>query len=330
MIRTTDYYGMRAVEFSKGDYTALLVPEVGANLIRLANTRLGVEILRTPAGCEVESFLGRPHVFGLPVLFPPNRIEDGCYTFGGRTYRFPITLPREHNYHHGILKSQSFAVSKAREDDREVQIECRYYSNAANDAVYKDFPHDFKCKIIYRLSNEGLRQELFFGNKGSEPMPIGAGFHTPLNIPFAGDRAEDYVMRAAVGEQCELNERGLPTGRLLPLSERFVRLRDGGLQVTECDPIEAGFSVQEIDVDGRSFRGVLVENLRTGVRVFYEADTATTYWTIWNNGGRVPYCCPEPQSWMTNAPNMPDPAAAGFRTIPPSGKWSMHFHLYAR
>lgn len=329
MIRTTDFYGLRAVEFSKGDYTALLIPEVGANLVRLANTRLGAEILRTPTADEIEMFRGRPHVYGLPVLFPPNRIADGRYSFNGRTYRFPITIEREHNYHHGILKSQPFVVSKAREDEREVLIECRWYSNAANDAIFRDFPHDFKCKIIFRLSEEGLHYEIMFGNKGTEPMPVGVGFHTPLNIPFGAGAAEDYVMRVAIGEQYELDERGLPTGRRISLPERFARLRDGGLQVTNCDPIEAGFSVSEIDVDGHPYRGALVENVRTGVRVFYEVDAATTYWTIWNNGGCVPYCCPEPQSWVTNAPNAFDPEVEGFRTIPAGGKWSMHFRLYA-
>lgn len=58
---------MQAVEFSKGDYTALLIPGMGANLIRLTNTRLGAEILRAPADDEVETFKGRPHVFGLPI-----------------------------------------------------------------------------------------------------------------------------------------------------------------------------------------------------------------------------------------------------------------------
>jgi aldose 1-epimerase len=43
----------------------------------------------------------------------------------------------------------------------------------------------------------------------------------------------------------------------------------------------------------------------------------------------VPYCCPEPQSWTTNAPNAPDPEAEGFRAIAPGDKWSMRFRLYA-
>ncbi len=330
MLRTIDYHGLPAVVFSKGEYEAMLVPSVGANLIRLAHKGLSVEILRTPAADEIETFRGRPHVFGLPVLFPPNRIGDGCYTFEGRTYRFPITIAKERNYHHGNLKSQPFAVSKAWENDEEVFIECRYYANAASDAVFRDFPHEFKCKMIFRLTAEGLEQETVFFNRSDRNMPVGVGFHTPLMVPFAGGEPGDYVMRAAVGRQVELDERNLPTGRLLPLSERFAQLREGGLQVTGCAPIEAGFTVREIEVDGRPFRGATVENRRMGVRTFYEADGATTYWTIWNNGGQVPYCCPEPQSWTTDAPNAPDPAAAGFRWIEPGGKFAMKFRLWAR
>lgn len=329
MLRTTDWHGMQAVEFSKGDYAALLIPGMGANLIRLTHTRLDVEILRAPADDEVATFRGRPHVFGLPILFPPNRIEDGRFTFDGRTYRFPITNAKERHYHHGILKSQPFAVSKAWETEDEVLVECRYYANAGNDAIFRDFPHEFKCKITFRLTAQGLEQEVMFANRSREPMPVGVGFHTPMQIPFAGGAAADYVMRVAVGEEVELSERNIPTGRKLPLSEQFAKLRGGGLQVTDCEPIEAAFTLREIEVDGKPFRGALVENLRTGVRTFYQVDHQTTYWTIWNNGGKVPYCCPEPQSWATNAPNAADPAAEGFQAIAPGASWRMKFRLYA-
>lgn len=255
MLRAIDFHGLKGVEFSKGEYTALLIPEMGANLVRLANTRLGAEILRTPGPGEIETFRSRPQVFGLPILFPPNRIADGRYVFEGRTYQYPITIERERNYHHGVLKSEAFLVSKARETDREVMIECRYYANAGNDAVYRDFPHEFKCKITYRLTAEGLEQEVVFFNRSETRMPLGVGFHTPLTIPFAGGTDADYVMRLAVGEEVELDGRNLPTGRRLPLSAQFSKLRSEGLQVTGCGPIEAGFTLREIDVDGKPFRG---------------------------------------------------------------------------
>ena len=330
MLRSIEWNGLQAVEFAKGDYTALLIPSVGANLVRLANTRLGVEILRTPAADEIETFKSRPQIFGLPLLFPPNRIADGHYTFEGRDYQFPIVNEKEHNYLHGILKGLPFVVSKIEEDDERVKVECRYYSNLFHDAIYRHFPHAFKCKVIFKLSAKGLKQEVTFSNRSETRMPVGVGFHTPICIPFAGGEAADYAMRVAVGEQVELDGRNLPTGKKLPLSEQFAKLRDGGLQVTGCDAIEAGFTLREIDVDGKPYRGAVVENKRTGVRVFYEVDDKTTYWTIWNNGGQVPYCCPEPQSWTTNAPNAADPQAAGFRSIAPGDTFSIKFKLYAK
>ena len=217
MLRTVDFHGLKAVEFSKGDYTALLVPEMGANLVRLANTRLGAEILRTPGADEIEVFKSRPQVFGLPILFPPNRIADGRYTFEGRTYQDPITIEKEQNYHHGVLKSEAFIVSKARETAEEVMVECRYYANAGNDAVFRDFPHEFKCKITYWLSADGLEQEVMFSNRSKMRMPIGVGFHTPLCIPFAGGDAADYVMRVAVGEQVDPVGLSCENDRMLPV-----------------------------------------------------------------------------------------------------------------
>ena len=100
--------------------------------------------------------------------------------------------------------------------------------------------------------------------------------------------------------------------------------------MTGCDAISPAVKPGEIEVDGKPYRGAVVENLRTGVRTFYEVDERTTYWTIWNNGGQVPYCCPEPQSWTTNAPNAADPAAAGFRSIAPGDKWRAKYRLYAK
>ncbi len=330
MIRSVDWNGLKAVEFSKGNYTALLVPEVGANLISLRRTDLDAELLHCPTAEEVETFKGRPQIFGLPLLFPPNRIAGGRYTFEGRTYQYPITIPKENNYHHGILKSQPFVVSKAEERDEEVLIECRYYANAANDAIYKDFPHAFKCKVIYRLSDKGLEQEVCFFNKSGERMPIGVGFHTPLAIPFEGGTGAEYRLRMAVGEQVELSEKNLPTGRRMPLKEPFANLPTTGIQSTDCEPLEAAFMLREMELDGKPFRGAVVEHLTTGRKLCYEVDEKSIYWTLWNNGGQQPYCCPEPQSWVTNAPNAADPEAAGFCSIAPGEGWRAKYWIYLK
>ena len=204
MLRTIDFHSLKGVEFSKGDYTAVLIPEMGANLVRLANTRLGAEILRTPGPGEIGTFRSRPQVFGLPILFPPNRIADGRYTFEGRTYRYPITIEKERNYHHGVLKSEAFMVSKARETDEEVMIECRYYANAGNDAVYRDFPHEFKCKITYWLTAEGLEQEVMFSNSTDATARRDADCRCRRNFPncAAKDSGSPGASRSRRASRC--------------------------------------------------------------------------------------------------------------------------------
>ena len=332
MIRRIDWYGMEAVEFSKGDYTALLIPSMGANLVRLANTRLGIEILRTPKPEEVENFKVRPHVYGLPLLLPPNRIAGAHFEFEGRSYDFPVTIPAEGAYHHGVIKSQPFMVSKAIESDDEVLIEARFYSNAANDVIFRHLPHEFKCKMIFRLSNTGLEHSVVFFNRSQSAMPIGVGYHTPLNVPFMADSVgDDYRLVLSAGERWLLTEQNLPSDTRTPLEGAFEHLADEGVMPVGHGPISAAFTLAPIEVDGKEYRGAIIRNVRNGHSVFYRVDEKTKYWTVWNNGGEVPWICPEPMSWATNAPNMRDlpDELTGFASIEPNGKWSMTTWLYA-
>ena len=328
MLRTVDFHGLKAVEFSKGDYTALLVPGMGANLVRLANTRLGAEILRTPGADEIEVFKGRPQVFGLPILFPPNRIADGTYTFEGRKYQYPITIPAQNNYHHGIIKGEPFDVSRTVDGDGFAEVEAVYYSNAFNNAIFRDFPHEFCCRMIFRLDADGLHQTTVFENLSDKDMPVGMGFHTPIRVPFTADgKASDYRLRLSVGKRMEMNERTLPTEKLLDFTPAEAPLRTEG--IAPCgEAMEWALVNETLTVDGHPYNGAIMTDTASGWSACYEVDENFKYWTFWNNGGNVPYACPEPQSWATNAPNLSDPEAYGFRHIAPGGEFRASTHLF--
>ena len=122
-IEKIDFYGMSAIHFEAGGYEAIMIPEIGANVVKLSHKASGTNILRTPAEDEIETFKGRPQVFGLPLLFPPNRIEDGTYSFENRTYKYPITIPAQNNYHHGIIKSQPFIITHTKTGKNYVEKE---------------------------------------------------------------------------------------------------------------------------------------------------------------------------------------------------------------
>ena len=330
-IEKIDFLGMPAVRFEAGGYEAIMIPQVGANVVKLNHKASGVEILRTPTQEEIETFKGRPQVFGLPLLFPPNRIEDGTYSFDRRRYQYPITIPDQHNYHHGIIKSQPFTVTRTNVGKEYVEIEASYFSNLFNNAIYKDFPHEFICRMTFRLSAEGLKQTTTFINLSKENMPIGMGFHTPINVPFtANGNRNNYKLRLSVGKRWEMTNRTLPTGKLQDLNEEESRLRTEGI-TPFGKAIEWALTNEPLSVDGKPYNGAIITDTEKEISVFYETDDQFKHWTLWNNGGEVPYVCPEPQSWAINAPNLKLPASlTGFQFIKPEEEWKAVTRLYVK
>jgi len=331
MIRAIIWYGVAAIEFSAGGYDAVMVPERGANLIRLYHTPSGTDILHSPGADDMEMFEAKPQLFGVPLLFPPNRIADGAFSYNGITYNFPITLPDENNFHHGMLKSMPFVVTRAEERDGRVIIEASLFSNRYNDTFWRYFPHDFECRMTFDLSAGGMKQTVTFINLGDRDMPLGVGYHTGFNVPFSeGGRREDYRLQLSVGERWELSDRRMPTGRLLPLSSEEQKLRGEGMFPFNTT-IDWSYTNKPMRIDGKSYTGAVLTDTRTGRRVFYQVDERIRDWMIWNNSNSVPWICVEPQTWAVNAPNIPLPAkVTGFQTLKSGAKWSATTRIYVK
>ena len=330
-IEKVEWFGYQAVEMEAGGYSALMVPAVGANMVKLAVESKGVDILRTPDKETIANFAERPQLFGLPLLFPPNRIEDGTYTHGGVKYNFPITIPAQNNYHHGIIKSQQFTVTKTLIGGDFVEVEASFFSNRFNDEIYRDFPHEFECRMYFKLSEKGLLHRVTFINLGDKPMPLGVGYHTPVMVPFVkGGKAEDYRIRLSAGEKWELTDRNLPTGKFLPLEGDEQLMRTTGMRPTG-KAVEIALTARPIEVDGRSYNGAVITDTARNLSVYYEVGDEYKDWTFWNNGGGVEWACPEPQTWAINAPNikLPDDVT-GFRTLDPGKEWSAESKLYIK
>ncbi|MEE1014148.1 MAG: aldose 1-epimerase [Clostridia bacterium] len=281
-----------------GGYQADIDVSRGANCVRLTNSTYGADILRSRGDATPDN----PFLYGMPILYPVNRISGGRFTFEGRDYRFPVNEPKTGCHLHGELHRMPFSIVEQGTDF----VRCAY--TAEN---YLGFPHKFRIDISYFLSEQGLRQETAVTNLSETNMPHFLGFHTTFRVPFLqGAKAEDVRVLAEVGDEIERNMAVyLPTGRILPEDAVTKALNNGSFR-----PLSQKLSRHYRA--GGSGAIVLYDSARH-MKVVYEND-AKFGWRLIYNGDADEYICLEPQTCMANCQNVPfDRDYAGFDALSP-------------
>ena len=277
---------MEIVEITKGAYRMQVVPALGGQVISLEKN--GVEALNVPVDPEI--FVEKSTSYGLPILFPPNRIDGGKFATATREYQFAINEPARGNSLHGFLHKRPWKLTKLEDDLVQVEFEATSDSD-----FYQYYPHTFCAVQKNCLSEEGLYQEICITNTSDEPMPIGLGFHSAFKVD-----AESLV-RLSVGKRILMSERMLPTGEVRELNEEEARLRAKGLTPIAWS-MDDHYTAEPIEKDGKPFHGAIVE--RGDGRICYEVDPFYQHWMIWNSNQAGNLICLEPQNWRVNAPNL--------------------------
>lgn len=297
-----------------GEYTAIVNPLRGANCISLRYNGYGANILREPDYTRLDN----PYLYGMPILYPNNRISGGRFAFEGREYVFPINEPTTNCHIHGFLHETPFEIV-----DRGVDyVVCEY--KATKEKPYCTFPHEFTIKIIYRLDQNGLVCNTEIHNESDENMPNLLGFHTTFNVPFlrSGDSADVRVL-TEVKDFIERNMQVyLPTGKILPDDDITQKLCRG-----EFMPFEAVISRQYFK---KGVGRVVLTDIKRKISVAYEMDEKFDFRLLYN-GDADEYICIEPQTCMANAPNAPfEREYAGFDYIKPHEKKTYHTRIYIK
>ncbi|ALS28468.1 aldose epimerase [Paenibacillus sp. 32O-W] len=318
------YQGERAVWLKAGPYEAALLPDIGANLIAFRDTDKGWSFIREPRPGEMAEFKARPMVHGIPVLFPPNRYQDGTFTIGGKTYIFPVNEEKTGNHLHGFFYDAPWEVRESGTNAEESFVVAGQAVDE-NHPAYRYFPHRFDLSIRYALSGSGLTQTVAVTNRGDEPMPCMLGFHTAVNVPFApGSGQNDCKVRITIGERWALDDRMLPTGETQPLDEGEAALKRGD-GTPFYAPMDNHYSAEP--VDGRNV--MTVTDHAAGYRFVYDAGVKYKQWMVWNNGAAGGFFCPEPQINMVNAPNLDLPReTTGLLMLAPGETWSETSRMY--
>lgn len=310
--RVDDYDGERILYLTCHDWQAEIVLSRGANLWRLRHAS-GLELLRTPPSVAV--FREKTEMWGCPVLLPPNRIAAGRFEFNGRSYALPVNDRQGYSHIHGLLSRREWRLENVTAD----AVTMRFDNSPERDC-FVWFPHQFTIRLTYRFEENSVIQNVELTNAGGEAMPFGFGFHTAFRLPF-GDGGIEAAARCRVKAtladwQWEMDpEMQLPTGKQLSLP-LGLDWQDGVI----AEKNDVFLHAPIVTRDG--FRGAVIESPADDFRVIYEVDEQFSYWVLWNYGGGQRFFCPEPQTWMIDAPNRSfSPERTGMRVLLPGEHW---------
>ncbi|MBE7026873.1 MAG: aldose 1-epimerase [Ruminococcaceae bacterium] len=317
-----EYLGIKTIEFECGGYTGAFITD-GAKLIRLDYSPKNIKLIRNTASNADE--LRERRIFGMPVLFFPNRTTYGRFKFEGRTYQLPINTkaPYDMNIHGFLNGFTTWNIAKKEATDNCVNITFEYII----DKTKKCFEYfDFNVKIVYEniITPDGLSQNIIFDNMSDKNMPFGFAYHTAFNIPFNDSPKDAFYIKANLKSKYELGYDTIPTGKLLPLSE-FQNKALGKLGVpSHKETLDDLFLA-----DDNTANISVITDANTNTRVFYEADESFKHWILYNETKNSDFVCIEPQTWATNALNM-DMESANLIVIKAGEKLKLSTKLYVK
>ncbi len=226
----------RQIEIRHGDQAAV-VTEVGAGLRTYRAG--GLEVL-DGYGPEERCSGGR----GQLLLPWPNRVRDGRYTFAGRGQQLPLTEPERGHAIHGLTRWVGWTVREAGPD--RCALTCIVHPQPG-------YPFTLALEARYQLDDGGLQVAVGATNRGLDPLPYAAGAHPYLRLD---DGVLDrWRLRLPARATLEMDERAIPTGRLLPVAGTpldFTELRPIG-------PARLDTCFTELDRDADGLARVVLE-----------------------------------------------------------------------
>lgn len=153
------------------------------------------------------------------VLYPfPNRMDEGKYTFEGKSYQFPINNEATNNAIHGLGRTRAHRASSVITAANYASITCS--CEYEGDEEYYPFP--FRFDVEYFISDgNAVEVKMQFTNTGVGNLPVGIGWHPYFSL---SENIEDTAMQCPELHLIDITERMLPTGKKTAYAD-FTTLR---------------------------------------------------------------------------------------------------------
>lgn len=259
---------------------------------------------------SVERFDDRPSDpmrNGIPILFPfPNRIRDGRFSFGGKSYELGRNLGP--NAIHGFVLDRPWRVVSTGPG---ASVTGRFQLSVDAPELRAKWPADFQLDMTYELTGNRLTSKFRVHNPDQSPLPWGFGTHPYFRLPLSDKSAEDRcTVFVPAAEQWELVE-FLPTGKRLPVTGVFDLRRGQPFSKCAFDHAFGGLTFNNGWATARVVDGV------AGVSVEQRVDRAFREFVVYTPPKRGEISL-EPYSCVTDAINLqPRGIDAGLQTLAP-------------
>lgn len=298
-----NFKGIDCVKLSHGKYFCVIAVSRGASVLRLRDEENKIDVFRYRDDVSADEMDSAREIWGLPTLYLPNRFDGGVLKTSDAVYNLPINEEALGNTIHGWVHKRVHTIESFTEDNHKAVL-VTSFTHDKNDEWYKFFPVDFRISYRFTLSDDGLKQEINLTNLSDKALPVSLCTHTTINSPMVdGGEEKDLRLFVPIGKRCELNERCLPTEKLLDLNDwdkEYLTGKMPTLQELDNDM----YTAQMNTLGGEDFYGVYVTDDKNGTMVLNEVSKEFKFWNMWNHNGVNHYFCPEPMTAMINCTNL--------------------------
>lgn len=192
----------------QAEAVAEIIPAVGLHLFRF-DVRNHSYIAKPDDLSELRVNSSR---YGVPILFPPGRVQNAAFTFGGREYRLPAN--REPDHAHGQLRERPWKVVASGADAAGGAYVSAEFDIAETPDMLAYFPHAACFRFTYRLKDGTLSLSGEIANRGGDAMPLSLGFHP--YFAFAEGEADRVRVTIPAAAEWPLTAGGYAAGEPVP------------------------------------------------------------------------------------------------------------------
>jgi aldose 1-epimerase len=258
---------------------------------------------------------------GIPFLAPwANRLDEQAFYANGKRYAFNMDLGNVRGAHpiHGFLAAAVWEVEEARADAGAAWVTSTLDFYTQPDWMAQ-FPFAHSIVMTHRLRDGVLDITVALHNRSAAPMPVAIGFHPYFTLTDSPRDA--WTISLAARTEWELAADKIPTGKTLPITQRFANPADAVLRDHDLDHV---FADLIRDASGHATMTVRGSAQRIDVEFGPNYHAAVVY----APKGRD-FICFEPMAGITDALNLAQRGLyADLQHIPPGGTWKESFWVH--